>query len=415
MIAQGLPGAVFADLAELRLSGPRARVATVAALSVGLGTVLAIWLRLDAPYWAALSAFVCTQATRPASLTKAAERVAGTLLSAGTVFLLTPWLAQYPLSTLPALFVASTLGILGASLTRHSYAWLLGGITANMVIMGVIADPTQGDVIVLTRCVEIILGSAAALCVALLLAPPGPAAEVPAAPGFSTMFGPNRHVLGYALRTGIAVMLVPMVWDWFGIPGLSQMGISVAAVMAVPGLAANPEQAETLMRQRALHRIAGCVLGGVAGLAILALGLDALLPWLAARDRRRVDRRISTKQHATGRLCRPAGDIRVHPDAGAGLGTAVEPGTRRGAAGRHSAGREPVAGRFRRVAGSSADAEPVNGFAAQPSAVTACFRRQWSVNCPCRGGVRCRSQQEIRAWATGSLSSAPPERWVARC
>lgn len=282
MIAQGLPGAVFADLAEQRFSGPRARVATIAAASVGLATVLAIGLRLDAPYWAALSGFVCTQATRPASVAKAAERVAATLLSAAVIFLLTPWLAQYPLSTLPALFVASTLGILGASLARHSYAWLLGGITADMVIMQVIADPTQGDVIVLTRCVEIIVGSAAALCVALLLAPPGAAAELPAAPGLATMFGANRHVLDHSLRTGIAVMLVPVVWNWFGIPGLSQMAISVAAVMAVPGLAANPEQAEALMRQRALHRVAGCVLGGVAGLVILALGFDALLPWLAA-------------------------------------------------------------------------------------------------------------------------------------
>jgi uncharacterized membrane protein YccC len=279
-MAQGLSRAVFADLAELSLSGPRARVATVAALSVGLGTSLAIWLRLDAPFWAALSAFVCTQGTRPASVTKAAERIVGTFLAAGGVFLMLPWLAQYPFSALPALFVASALGLLGSALTRHSYAWLLGGITADMVIMGVIADPTQGNVIAVTRCAEIILGSAAALCVAALLALPGAAVDLPAAPGFATMFGANRHVLDHALRTGIAVMLVPLAWDWFGIPGLSQMAISVAAVMAVPGLAANPQQADAVMRQRALHRTVGCFLGGGAGLVILAAGVNAMLPWL---------------------------------------------------------------------------------------------------------------------------------------
>jgi uncharacterized membrane protein YccC len=80
------------------------------------------------------------------------------------------------------------------------------------------------------------------------------------------LFGPNRHVLEHALRTGLAVMLVPLVWDWFDLPGLDQMAISVAAVMAVPGLAAKPEQAEAWVRQRARHRIAGCALGGVAGL-----------------------------------------------------------------------------------------------------------------------------------------------------
>lgn len=282
MTALSLPGALLADLAELRLSGPRARVATVAALSVGLAAVLAIWLRLDAPWWAGISAFICTQATRPASVTKAIDRIAGTILGAVAVSLIAPWLVEYPLLVPPALLVFSTIGILGGSLAPRPYAWLLGGITADMVMMGVLADPAHGDTIALKRSVEIAVGAIAALCIALLFAAPGAAAETPAAPGWSTMFGPHRYVLNHALRTGIAVMLVPVVWDWFALPGLSQMAISVAAVMAVPGLAANPDQAEALMRQRALHRIVGCMLGGSAGVMVLAVGANALLPWLAA-------------------------------------------------------------------------------------------------------------------------------------
>lgn len=277
-----LIGSVRADLADLSPSGPRARLATMAALSVGFAVLAAIWLRLDAPWWAGISAFVCTQATQPASFTKAAERVGGTILGACVGFLIAPALSEEPLLILPALLISTTLGIAGGALSRHGYGWLLGGITADMVVLGVLANPALGPFIALARSAETAVGAAAALAVASMLADPGTATAKSPAPGWSTLFGANRHVLGYAVRTGLAVMLVPLVWDWFALPGLDQMAISVAAVMAVPGLVTNPEQVAARMRQRGLHRAAGCVLGGTAGLMVLAAAITSLPPWLAA-------------------------------------------------------------------------------------------------------------------------------------
>jgi uncharacterized membrane protein YccC len=51
--------------------------------------------------------------------------------------------------------------------------------------------------------------------------------------------------------------------------------------MAVPDLSADPNQANAVLRERGRQRLAGCFLGGAAGLGALALGLSALLPWLA--------------------------------------------------------------------------------------------------------------------------------------
>ncbi len=71
-----------AELAEIAFTGPRARVATAAALSTGLAVLLALWLRVDNIWWAGISGFACSQAGRPASVSRAAYRIAGTLAGA---------------------------------------------------------------------------------------------------------------------------------------------------------------------------------------------------------------------------------------------------------------------------------------------------------------------------------------------
>ena len=142
----------------------------------------ALWLRLDAPWWAAISAFVCTQASRPASVIKAAERILGTFLGALVAFLLAPWLSEHNFLVPPALLCFTTVGIVGASLGRHGYSWLLGGITADLIVLAMLGAPTAGPSIALSRSVEIGLGSAAALCVALLVARLKPAPRNPSRP-----------------------------------------------------------------------------------------------------------------------------------------------------------------------------------------------------------------------------------------
>ena len=99
------------------------------------------------------------------------------------------------------------------------------------------------------------------------------------APGWSDLLGSQWPAVEQALRAGLGVMMVPPVWSWLELPNLSQTAITVTAVMAVPVLSGDDATGRQI-KDRSTQRIFGCLLGGVAGLACLALSIDAFLPWL---------------------------------------------------------------------------------------------------------------------------------------
>ncbi|MDL2406266.1 FUSC family protein [Rhizobium calliandrae] len=276
-----LVGAIRGELAELTISGPRARQANIAALAVGLALVLALILRLNNSWWAGISAFLCVQANHPQSWQKGGMRIVGTLIGAAVSFALVPWAVYDPVTTLLLLFAAGTLAILGALLSPHGYAWQLGGITAMMITLGALDDPTLALSIAFYRTVEIILGTATALVATRLLAPAEAGATVPS-PGWQSLLGRNWHVLSHAMRTGMAVAAVPLVWRQLELPNLTQMAISIGAVMAVPALTGISDQDQSAIAQRMLQRIAGCLLGGFFGAMVLLAPISQFfVPWLA--------------------------------------------------------------------------------------------------------------------------------------
>lgn len=265
-----LPIRIVAALGELTLRGPRARHALTSSLSVGCALTLAFWLHLDAPYWAGITAYVCVQANQPASVRRVLHRVLGTICGAVIALTLFSATAYNHAATMLLLFSAGTIGILGSLLSEYSYAWLLGGITAIMVILGALDDPGQAPALALLRSEEITLGSLAALAVSVMLLPntPGPA---PRAPGWRSLFGDHWHALDHSIRTGICVALVPVLWDAFSLPDLNQMAISIGAIMAVPELTGDPARDNKAITERAVQRMGGCLLGGIAGLIMVHL------------------------------------------------------------------------------------------------------------------------------------------------
>ncbi|TCL70387.1 FUSC family protein [Rhizobium sp. BK251] len=269
-----------AEMAEISFSGPRFVQANMAAISVGLAVVLALLLQLDDPWWAGISAFMCTQASQPQSLQKGALRIVGTLGGAAIGFVFAPWFAYDPVATMLLLYFAGTFGILGSLLSPHGYAWLLGGITIIMVTLGALDEPTQALNVAFYRAAEIILGTVTALLTALVLAPPASAAGA-VAPGWRSLLGRNWHILSHATRTGVAVAAVPLVWRQLELPNLTQMAISIGAIMAVPTLTGVSQRDQDAIALRTLHRIVGCVLGGGAGVLFLATPASQIfLPWL---------------------------------------------------------------------------------------------------------------------------------------
>jgi uncharacterized membrane protein YccC len=269
------------EIAELDRPGKRARLCLMASLSVALSVTAALALRLDNPWWAAISGFVSVQATRPGSITRGILRITGTAIGAGLGLATAPWLAYDHLACCVALCLFTTAGILGVMLSRHGYAWLFAGITAVMVLIMSLDNPAAALSVAFYRTAEVVVGTMAALMIASLLAR-DEGSPTPPPPGWSDLFGARWPVVLHALRSGIAVALLPPIWNWLQLPSLSPVAVTVTAVVAIPSLAADPLSGGMLVATRGLHRLVGCFFGGLAGLVVLALSLDQFLPWLVA-------------------------------------------------------------------------------------------------------------------------------------
>ncbi|PPQ35281.1 FUSC family protein [Rhodopila globiformis] len=268
------------ELAELHLLSDRGPRCTMTAVSVALAVMLALMLRLQDAWWAGISGFVSMQATAPASLQRGVLRIMGTFVGAGASVLLSPWLAGDPPTLALVLFAVSTLGVLGLLVSPHGYAWLLGAMTADMVLVALLNDPPSAMGVAANRIAEVVTGTVVAVCVALALAPEADTAAAAPPPGWGDLLGMQWGTVQFALRAGAGAMLVPLVWNWLDLPSLSQAAVTVTAVMAVPRLSADDAANQQMVTERALQRVLGCLLGGIAGLACVALSLDSVLPWL---------------------------------------------------------------------------------------------------------------------------------------
>jgi uncharacterized membrane protein YccC len=207
-------------------------------------------------------------------------RISGTFAGAALAVLLSPVLAGDQVALSLALLVVSTMGMVGLLVSGFGYAWLLGAITADMVLMALLSDPLSALSVAADRSLEVMIGTMAAMVVALLVAPDANPTPTAPAPGWRDLLGERWPVVRHALRAGLGVMLVPLVWQWLELPNLTQTAVTVAAVMAVPGVSNDLATEQQAVIERAVHRILGCLFGGVAGLGCLAVSVQSFLPWL---------------------------------------------------------------------------------------------------------------------------------------
>jgi uncharacterized membrane protein YccC len=270
------------ELRDLQFTGPRARACTIAALSVVLATTLAQWASMSEVWWASMSGFMASQATRPASIQRSLLRIAGTAAGAALGYLAIGLFAYDHVALCLFLLVSGTLGVLGMSVSRYGYAWLFGGLTANMIVMMAMNDPARTVYIAFDRLAEVSIGCFAAVLMAILLAPEGgPAAAPDGASGWHDLLGTRWPAVGHAVRSGVTIMLLPIIWNLFDLPSLTQMAVTVAAVMAIPVTVDDPRATGRTVTGRAVQRLVGCLCGGVLGLACLALPLTLYPLWLA--------------------------------------------------------------------------------------------------------------------------------------
>jgi uncharacterized membrane protein YccC len=253
----------------------------MATLTVVFSVVIAQALHLGDPWWAGISGFMSTQATRPGSLRRGGLRILGTVSGAVVGFAIAPWLAYDHVAGCLLIFCFAFIGGLGISVSPYGYAWLFFGITANMVLLMSLDAPLSALNSAVFRIAEVSVGTLVALLVATVLAPEDPGAATPTAPGWTDLLGRDWPAVLHASRAALAIMLLPLIWSWLDLPSLSQMAITVAAVMAVPSLSGDSNETARVVIQRGSHRLLGCFLGGAAALGLLALSLTDFLPWLA--------------------------------------------------------------------------------------------------------------------------------------
>jgi uncharacterized membrane protein YccC len=279
MIEQTLAG-YWRELGELGEDPVRTRQGVVAACSVMLATTLALVLQVESPWWAAISGFMSLMATGAGSVRRGILRMSGTIAGAVLGFVMARWLPYDHFALYLFLAAVTMLGVIAMQVSPHGLAWLFLTITSSMVLLYSLNDPLQALDVAFYRTFEVAIGVVSAIIVANLLQdwhadPP------PTAPGWRHLLGAQWPAVLHGARSAIAVVVLLQVWILIDLPEVTQMAITIAVVMSAPVIAAGGLSTRQAVAQRALHRIIGCLLGGIVALGCLALDVTSFPWWLA--------------------------------------------------------------------------------------------------------------------------------------
>ena len=269
----------FRELGELGEAPDRTRQGLVAACSVVLATYLALWLEIESPWWAAISAFMSLSTSGGASLRRGILRVVGTAAGALLGFVMARWLPYDHFAMYLFLAAVTMAGVIAMQVSPHGLAWLFLCITSILVLLEALNDPLQAASIAYYRMFEVGIGVLSSIIVANLLQdwhrePP------PTAPGWRHLLGPQWPVLLYGVRSAIAVCAVVAIWMAMEVEQVVEMAITVAVVMSAPVILDTGFATRHAVAVRSLHRLLGCMLGGAVALVCLALDVESFGWWL---------------------------------------------------------------------------------------------------------------------------------------
>jgi uncharacterized membrane protein YccC len=267
------------ELGELGSDPVRTRQGIVAACAVVLALLVALFLEVESPWWAAISAFMSLMSTGAGSLRRGLMRLTGTIAGAITGFIMARWLPYDHFALCLFLGGMTMLGVIAMQVSPHGLAWLFLAITSIMVLLMGLNDPTQVVETAYYRVFDVAIGVAATIFVTNLLQD-WHADKPPPLPGWRHLLGAQWPAVLHGARAGISVVFVLLVWIWLDLPDVSEMAISIAVVMSAPLINYGGLGTRHAVAERSLHRFIGCLLGGLVALALLGLDLQSLFWWL---------------------------------------------------------------------------------------------------------------------------------------
>jgi uncharacterized membrane protein YccC len=217
----------------------------------------------------------------------------GSVVGAAIGVILLRLFVYQPLPFCLCLFVVAFIGCFGFAISRFSYAWLMGSVTANLVMLIAFTQPQIAFTIAVDRAADVVIGTVASLLVCGLM----PAADDTGPVAATGQLGPpplaiwrrrweaefhrwlsgKRLLIIHACRIALTVMLLPALASWLAPVSPVTIGLTSVMVMAVPTKVILEADMRVIV-QRSAHRVIGCLLGALLGLACLAVvGSDFVL------------------------------------------------------------------------------------------------------------------------------------------
>ena len=250
------------------------RYSFITAASCWLAAMFVFFFHCDNPWWGVISAWVVSSGDFHQSSLKAIMRVAGTLAGYFVGLICASVTEGEPIWQALALFLIGAIGLSMRYRSKFSYAWIIGSVTALILLVLDITDPGSIYETAKYRLYEIISGVVAAWLCARLLRPllglSSRAAETGSiSAGFSISLtaGELRMLI---MVGGLVPVVTTLLWSWLRLPSLVQ-----AIVTALVTLDRNVATAQV----RVTQRILGCLLGGAVGLVAAEFATSSLFAW----------------------------------------------------------------------------------------------------------------------------------------
>jgi uncharacterized membrane protein YccC len=257
-----------------RIESVDLRHSLITATSCWLAAVFVFFLHCDNPWWAVISAWVISGTDFHQSSLKALLRVAGTFAGYFVGLSCASVTEGEPVWQALALFLIGAIGLTMRYRSEFPYAWIIGSVTAFILLVIDVTDPGSIYETAQYRLYEIISGVFAAWLCARLLRPllglSSAARETK-----STSAGSASDLTPSELRMlvivgGLVPVITTLVWSWLSLPSLVQAIVTVSVT-----LDRNVASAQI----RVTQRILGCLLGGAVGLVAAEFATSSLFEW----------------------------------------------------------------------------------------------------------------------------------------